>query len=208
MLSNSSALMWWVSPGHQTTSLTKSGNDSNSVVSPSVQFQYHHNRLTKPTNGYTILSTPHTFTMNFLDLVKTTVTNIPSAVRWTSVGVVGTLVLVTGGSMARSAYVYETTCRGYETQVSENLHETAEYGEEALKIAKVANANPYAAFGLMSKMMDIVGNMELVKAETEEVRSEYVEFCGRERSERFFESDHISSELEELESIGDQLRRL
>ena len=185
-----------------------SGSDSNSVVSLSALLQYHHNRLTKPTIGYTILSTPQSFIMNAFDLIKTSVTNIPSAVRWTSVGVIGTLVLVTGGSMARSAYAYETTCRAYETQVSENLHETVEYGEEALKIAKVANANPYAAFGLMSKMMDIVGSIELLKAETEEVREEYEEFCGSERSERFFDSDHISSEVEELESIGNQLQRM
>jgi len=146
--------------------------------------------------------------MNAFDLIKTSVTNLPSAVRWTSVGVIGTLVLVTGGSMARSAYVYETTCRGYETQVSENLHETVEYGEEALNIAKVANANPYAAFGLMSKMMDIVGSIELLKAETQDIRDDYEEFCGSERSERFFDSDHISSEVEELESIGDRLQRM
>jgi len=185
-----------------------SGSDSNSVVSLFALLQYHHNRLTKSTIGNTILSTPHSFIMNAFDLIKTSVTNLPSAVRWTSVGVIGTLVLVTGGSMARSAYAYETTCRGYETQVSENLHETVEYGEEALNIAKVANANPYAAFGLMSKMMDIVGSIELLKAETQDIRDDYEEFCGSERSERFFDSDHISSEVKELESIGDRLQRM
>ena len=144
--------------------------------------------------------------MNLLDLIKTSVTSIPSGARWAAAGVVGTLVLVGGGTAVRSAYVYETTCRSYETDVRSVLSDTKVQGERALQIARTIDRNPYAGFGLMTEMFQIASTVEMLKTEAMDLRVDYEGACGVERVDRFFDSKEISTELSHLESLGTQLQ--
>ena len=146
--------------------------------------------------------------MSFFDQVKSTLSDLPSGARWAAAGVAGTLVLLGGGTLVRNAVVYETTCRGYETEANVIIDEMHTLVSRTTVLAERVERNPWAAFNVMGEMMEIAGDVEILTEESKTLRSDYVEACGTERADRFFESDAVESRLDEIDDMATALQNL
>ena len=124
--------------------------------------------------------------MSFFDQVKSTLSNIPAGARWAAAGVAGTLVLLGGGTVVRNAVVYETTCRGFESEATEIIDEMHELVSRTTILAERVERNPWAAFNVMGEMIEIAGSVEILTEESQTLRTDYVDACGTERVDRFF----------------------
>ena len=146
--------------------------------------------------------------MSFFDQVKSTLSTVPAGARWAAAGVAGTLVLLGGGTLVRNAVVYETTCRGYEAEATEIIDEMHELVTRTTALAERVDRNPWAAFNVMGEMIEIAGSVEILTEESQTLRTNYVEACGTERVDRFFESGPVESRLEEIDDMATALQNL
>jgi hypothetical protein len=146
--------------------------------------------------------------MSFFDQVKSTLSNIPAGVRWAGAGAAGAVVLMVGATFATNAIAYERTCRGYEAQATETIDEMHELVSRTTVLAQRVERNPWAAFNVMGEMIEIAGSVEILTEESQTLRTDYVEACGVERVDRFFESGPVESRLEEIEEMATALQNL
>ena len=146
--------------------------------------------------------------MSFFDQVKSTLSTVPAGARWAAAGVAGTLVLLGGGTLVRNAVVYETTCRTFEAEATEIIDEMHELVTRTTALAERVDRNPWAAFNVMGEMIEIAGSVEILTEESQTLRTNYVEACGTERVDRFFESGPVESRLEEIDDMATALQNL
>ena len=146
--------------------------------------------------------------MSFFDEIKSTLSNLPSGARWAAAGVAGTLVLLGGGTVVRNAVVYETTCRGYETQATEIIDEMHDLVTRTTVIAERVERNPWAAFNVMGELMEIRGDVEILTEESQTLRADYEDACGIERVDSFFGSDAVESRIEEIDDMATTLQNM
>ena len=146
--------------------------------------------------------------MSFFDQVKSTLSTIPTGARWAAAGALGAAALIVGGTFVGNAIAYERTCRGYESQAHETIDEMYEIVSRATVLAERVERNPWAAFNVMGEMIEIAGDVEILTEESQTLRSDYVEACGTERVDRFFESGPVESRLEEIDDMATALQNL
>ena len=146
--------------------------------------------------------------MSFFDQIKSTLSTVPAAARWSAAGAVGALVLLAGGTVVRNAVVYETTCRTLEAEATEIIDEMHELVTRTTALAERVDRNPWAAFNVMGELMEIRGDVEILTEESQTLRTNYVEACGTERVDRFFESGPVESRLEEIDDMATALQNL
>ena len=146
--------------------------------------------------------------MSFFDQIKSTLSTVPAAARWSAAGAVGALVLLGGGTVVRNAVVYETTCRTYESEATEIIDEMYDLVSRTTVLAERVDRNPWAAFNVMGELIEIAGEVEILTEESETLRTDYVDACGTERVDRFFESDAVESRLEEIDDMATALQNL
>ena len=146
--------------------------------------------------------------MSFFDQVKSTLSNIPSGARWAAGGALGAAVLILGGTFVGNAIAYERTCRGFESDATEIIDEMHELVSRTTVLAERVDRNPWAAFNVMGEMIEIAGSVEILTEESQTLRTNYVEACGTERVDRFFESGPVESRLEEIDDMATALQNL
>ena len=146
--------------------------------------------------------------MSFFDQVKSTISNIPAAARWAGAGAVGAVVLIVGATVATNAIAYERTCRGYEAKAHETIDEMYELVSRTTVLAERVERNPWAAFNVMPELMEIAGDVEILNAESQTLRSDFTDSCGTERVDRFFESDAVDSRLDEIDDMATALQNM
>ena len=122
-----------------------------------------------------------------------------------ALGTVGA-VAVTGLSItAYNASVHEQVCLSYERQLNTEFDKGIAILQEVNGAVSMVSENPFAAFGLLGQMGELMGRANQFKATANNLKYAYVGTCGQDRFNHFVSTPNVKSKVDTISRLADSI---